>query len=585
MAERSTLQRRPGSLVNRIIPTGWVPTEGTHAFCLGSDEPGWTGRFNPGDGVEMAQAGTFGSAKLVRLNARLRGPASALPSGWRWEAYALVNGDEAWAFEAAVGRTIDFTGLLLSLYSASSPVTLAFGVRAVGPGSDPEELELPAFYFDELVLDTAAATLMLANQYPEPNGTGLVRNSKVLLELVDPLGSGADLDTVNLSVDGVLAVTAGVPLAGYTFEQASPLPGVLRLTLTAPYLFDSQRTVQVGVSATTVDGERSLSSSYSFQVEDKTAPGVLSVWSYSPRVLRVRFTEAVRMSATEGGALVLEGYEVVRLSAPAVDVVPVDVQAVGTAEVDLVLDTPITKEGTYQLFASGVLDTNGNELAVPYNQALFSGFEYPAPARRRFQLLEMVPQLNRAEDATGELEKFLGALQEALTLILYEVDRWPEVLDVDVAEEKYLDQMLIRLGNPFSFTLSVDDKRRLIRLLVSMYRQKGTDPGIVNAIRFFLGLEVSVVSFNESCWILGQSQLDVDCLLGPSSRRTLYSFKVVSPIVLTEEQRRRIRILVAYMKPAWTHHVATEEPVPPEVYDHVVLGVSRLNVNWILHGA
>src|SRR6185369_6179522 len=111
---------------------------------------------------------------------------------------------------------------------------------------------------------------------------------------------------------------------------------------------------------------------------------------------------------------------------------------------------------------------------------------------RDFNLWEMIPQVNQDLDASRDLFKFVACLQEVVDLLLCDVDRWTDIIDVDVAEERYLDQMLIGLGNPFSFAaeLEVIDKRRLVRVLVGMYRLKGTARGIRDAIRFFLGLEV-----------------------------------------------------------------------------------------------
>jgi hypothetical protein len=53
-------------------------------------------------------------------------------------------------------------------------------------------------------------------------------------------------------------------------------------------------------------------------------------------------------------------------------------------------------------------------------------------------------------------------------------------------------------------------------VLVPIYRQKGTAAGIRNAIRFFLGVDVTSVSaFHGTTLILGESELGVDWELGP----------------------------------------------------------------------
>jgi len=63
----------------------------------------------------------------------------------------------------------------------------------------------------------------------------------------------------------------------------------------------------------------------------------------------------------------------------------------------------------------------------------------------------------------------------------------------------------------------------------------------------------------------------------------LYSFKIVSPIALTEEQRKRITDIANYMKPAHTHLIEIEEPEVPLVIDDWELGLSELGEKTELH--
>jgi len=69
-------------------------------------------------------------------------------------------------------------------------------------------------------------------------------------------------------------------------------------------------------------------------------------------------------------------------------------------------------------------------------------------------------------------------------------------------------------------------------VLVDIYREKGTDSGIRNAIRFFLGREVAITSYAGEALILGESLLGEDWVLGPSSAFSAYTFEVVVHRVL-----------------------------------------------------
>ena len=78
--------------------------------------------------------------------------------------------------------------------------------------------------------------------------------------------------------------------------------------------------------------------------------------------------------------------------------------------------------------------------------------------------------------------------------------------------------------------------------------------------------------------VLGESELGVDWILGPSSRFALYAFNVRVDQALTDEQHRQLRAIVEYLKPAHTHFVDLLEPAPPSTYDHWELGESELGV-------
>ena len=117
-----------------------------------------------------------------------------------------------------------------------------------------------------------------------------------------------------------------------------------------------------------------------------------------------------------------------------------------------------------------------------------------------------------------------------------------------------------------------------------MYRLKGTAPGIVNAVRFFLGVEVTAITaFASETLVLGESELGVDWVLGPSDRFARYAFEVHVDRVLTDVEHRHLRRIVQYLKPAHTHFVALIEPSPPAVVDHWILGVSELGESTDLH--
>jgi phage tail-like protein len=252
--------------------------------------------------------------------------------------------------------------------------------------------------------------------------------------------------------------------------------------------------------------------------------------------------------------------------------------------VDVTLSTEMTPDITYRVVASGVRDRKGNPVLAPFDTAVFQGFRPARHPRRRFDLWSMLPKHNRRSDTTGDLARFIACLQEVVDLLLAEVDRFPDLWDIERAPTPFLDLILRDLGNPFPFDLDELGKRRLATVLVEMYRQKGTAIGIRNAVRFFLGLEIEAITgLAATALVLGVSELGIDWELGPSDRFARYAFDVKVGRVLTATERKHLRAIVNYMKPAHTHFVNLLEPTTPIAPDHWELGVSEIGDSSLLH--
>lgn len=588
MTDRSTLQRRPGILVNRIEPAGWTPPEGSHVWCFGSDEPGWTGFFGPTDAVQIKQIGGYGSARLVRATGHLRGPRVAPPSGWKWIAYGAVGGVVFWSYELVAGRETDLLDLAIPVQPVGAASEYEFGLFVQGPGgAEPVELEIPAFYLDAIVLDELAPKLAVANMSPARGETRVEFDPTTPVITFDLLSFDGDAQqsALDVYVAGVKVVSAGVAIAGWAFSFAVLAVGQAQVNLQPPSGWgESGEDVVVRVVDADSTGNH-VDASYDFVLEDVLGPVVLAAQSLDHMTVRVSFDESVvQTDATAtNDALNPASWALAALTAPAFVPAVVSITPVSPTVVDVTLDKPLTQGATYRITAT-VADLVGNVSTDPTNHADFVAFACDEPAGRDFTLYEMVAQKHRDEDATRDLEKFLGLLQEPLGLILCDVDVWTDILDVDRAAERFVDQMLITLGNPFDFDLDLNDKRKLVRVLPRIYELKGTAPGVIAVIRFFLGIEVTITAYASEGWILGEDELGVGSILGPSTSFARFSFDVTSPVALTDEQRTRIRALVDYMKPAHTHFINLIEPTIPEVIDHLELGLSELGGDeWMLH--
>ncbi len=439
------------------------------------------------------------------------------------------------------------------------------------------ELELPALVVESVAATVETARPLLINRAPGPDETDVPINATVALELADSGPAGIDPTATRVWIDGVLAFD-GTPTPAFAGTRAAieQTPDALRLVLDPVVPFASLATVTVRVVSDLVGGGFPLHQAYSFQVEDRTAPKLLAAIAISQTVVRLGFDEPVVVSNTAG-------FSFAALGTPAVPLAPEAAAAIETL-VDVALSTEMTPDVPYRVVATGVRDRKGNPVLAPFDTAVFQGFRPARHPRRRFDLWSMLPKHNRRSDTTGDLARFIACLQEAVDLLLAEVDRFPDLWDIERAPTPFLDLILRDLGNPFPFDLDDLSKRRLAVVLVEMYQQKGTAIGIRNAIRFFLGIEIEAITgLAATALVLGVSELGIDWELGPSDRFARYAFDVKVGRVLTPTERKHLRALVNNVKPAHTHFVNLLEPTVPIVPDHWELGVSEVGETSTLH--
>lgn len=580
-----------GVTQGRIRPSGWTPPSGDYVFCFGSDVGGVFAELDAGDGLELLQDDVLqGGTTFLRPIVHLRPAATELPPGASWR--FTVRGDGVDLVQLELDRVRTVTDLHLPTSHAAGPTyELSFELEVVGAGG-PWELELPAVYLDAIALDSSAGP-RLVNRLPCPGETGVPADTQIQFDLCDTTASGIS-SAFDVFVDGVQVVAAGVAAPGWGLSTASRDAGrTLRAVLTPPALFGSTAYVVVRVQASTNDA-RTLDSTYTFRVGDTAAPVVMGASSPDERLVRVEFDEAVKQVDPAAGddALNPENWVVDLVDGPAaaspyrsgagVWVSVTSVRSVTANVVALSVDIPLTFGATYRVSAVAVEDLFGNVVDAPNNAATFTAFEDPALGRR-MRLRDRVPGDAISRDQTGDLHRLLWLWEEPLTLILRRVDGWTDLLDPDIAPESALDAMLAELGNPFDFALSVDDKRRLVRILSSIYASKGTAQGILDAVRFFLGLELTITYPCFRGLRLGRARIGSTFVLA-GSKRDHYAYDIVSTQALTDEQRARITELAEYMQAANEHLRRIVEPAaPPPIFNHLVLGRSKLNTNWKLH--
>ena len=296
-------------------------------------------------------------------------------------------------------------------------------------------------------------------------------------------------------------------------------------------------------------------------------PVISSVVARDTLTWRVTWSAAVKQaSATASNdALNPANWTIAAVDTPVVALTVSSVATVSTTVVDLTLSTDASPGDDYSLTPANIVEVVGTTYgsAVTSTPTTVTAYTPPQPLGRRFNIWDdMLPDKNKSEDDSGDLRRFTDCLQDALDIILYDLDRWIEIVDLDRAPDAFLDAALQGLGNPFqSIALTEIDKRRLLDIIGEIYTQKGTEAGVINAVRFFAGVECVITTPRlEYGWRLpydmlgnGTTHLGT-CVCGPNpGTYGTYYFEVHPVRALTADELSRLTVVVDYMKPVHTH--------------------------------
>jgi phage tail-like protein len=266
------------------------------------------------------------------------------------------------------------------------------------------------------------------------------------------------------------------------------------------------------------------------------------------------------------------------------------VELVSANVVDLTLETLMTQNGAYILTVSNIFDIEGNEIDSEFCSLSFRGYIPEIPESVSRNIYNWFPEFNRRQDSDNNffLLKISSVLQEVLNQLFSDLDSFKDLHDITITGSRNIDGLLTNYGNPFVwFSLSVNEKRQLLRILVDLYKLKGTATGIEAALKFFFNF--STVSFQYywgSGWLLSipsHTELGLTTVLNSSLLRDRYSFSVIVDRVLTSDEKELVERVINTMKTAHTHLIDIIEPTSPFVPDDWQLPWSELGISTILH--
>ena len=130
------------------------------------------------------------------------------------------------------------------------------------------------------------------------------------------------------------------------------------------------------------------------------------------------------------------------------------------------------------------------------------------------------PAIYHANDPDGIFALWQKLVQEFMDGERVFGKNFLKIFDPDSAPAIFVELMLRNLGNPFNKVfLTLTQKRKLVKLLMRMYRQKGTARGIINAVRFLTGIIVDIIDphgVDEDSWRVGESEIGLNTFVGGS---------------------------------------------------------------------
>lgn len=499
----------------RTRPSTWTPPGGEYVETLGHAERlrlerltagEWGATVDTCDRVVLVQDADFDAAKLLRFRARTE---RSLPVavGVHWEGRLVLAGvpDPMTVFRIPDHAARAFADRAVDLQALGGAGLLEFDLALVSDGAEVErEVEIPALHLDLLTLeDVPDPAIVVCNRLPEPGWDAVAHDEVISIDAWDTSGGSLDTTDWSLWINGVLAHDGTGWQAGYA-GGVTVLTRGLRVQVTTHPVWTSEQVVTVRLLVNRSGGGDSRDLSWTFTAADTVGPVISSVIAREARTLRVTFNEAVRQVDDTNGddGLNPENYTLAPQTVPAYTPVIDSIETVSAAVVDILLAQECTAGVTYNLIPAHIKDTVGNITAGA--ACAFPAYQPPQPIGRRFDYLrDICDPFAVSEDESGDFTTRAAIIQDVLTLLLMDMDNWIGIIDLERMPERFIDRWLAALKNPFKFDLSVTDKRRLLGVLIAIYLQKGTDPGIINAIRFFVGVEVTIATpARDDVWVL-----------------------------------------------------------------------------------
>lgn len=175
--------------------------------------------------------------------------------------------------------------------------------------------------------------------------------------------------------------------------------------------------------------------------------------------------------------------------------------------------------------------------------------------------MDLVKELSTIMRSEDDTRKFVEIIEYVGSLIETDIKNFEYIYDINRTEEKYLDELLYNINWTLPFDYTVINKRQILKSALRIYKLKGTQPGIQQALELLTGITVTfnVTPGIDWYWRLGkvgQSELGKTTILAASDSE--FEFIVFVDVVLTTNQRDMFNIIIDYMAPPWCRYKIVE---------------------------
>jgi phage tail-like protein len=141
--------------------------------------------------------------------------------------------------------------------------------------------------------------------------------------------------------------------------------------------------------------------------------------------------------------------------------------------------------------------------------------------------------------------------------LLDDVHRFMLMWDIDKCEERFLPYIAAQLGWDLDRSLDPYLQRKIVKLIMTIYKQKGTKKGIIAVIYLLMQINVTITDINDKLdgWRIGRDHIGYDTRIACGAKSSnMYLFYVIWPRQLAVSEIAAAHQIVTWMRPVHSHH-------------------------------